>query len=236
MRPAVQTSGLTRLFRWRDRSFRLHEVLALSDLSFDVAPGTACGILGPNGSGKSTLLRVLSTVLLPTSGNAWVGGRPLSDAHRIKQRLALVPCHAAGFSNRMTGRQNLEFFASLHSLPLRSIRVRLDNLLELLELGPLLEKPVWIYSSGQLQRLNFVCRILHDPDICFLDEPTRSMDPAAANSLRRWVRKELVEKQGKTVLIATHQREDVSEICDTTLVLQKGRSAWQGPAKGAPDL
>ena len=236
VRPAVEVHQLTKRFQWRDRWFRLREVTALNQLSFQVAPGKACGILGPNGSGKSTLLRILSTVLLPTSGTAWVAGFPISRANPIKRQLGVVPCQVTGFSHRLSGRENLKFFAALHSLPPHSIQRRLDQLLELLGLDPLGEKPFWTYSTGERQRLNLARGLIHDPSLCLFDEPTRSLDPWTAGSLRQWIRSELVGKQGKTILIASNQKEDITDVCDHALLLRQGQRVWQGPAEEVKNL
>lgn len=229
---------LSKRFTVRTGWWRARTLQALDRVTFSVHPGEAFGLLGPNGSGKSTLLRLLSTVLLPSHGEARVGGHSIRDTARVKTVLGLVPSDARGFTGLLSGPQNLEFFAALQGVPAQAVRPRIAALLETLGLAALSNQPAWTYSTGQRQRLSLARALLHDPPILLLDEPTKGLDPWGAQTIRRWLREELIQRLGKTVLLATNQLEDVRALCSRAAVLRQGRLAWQGPIapeSGQPD-
>ncbi len=234
--PAIEVRNLTKQFRVREGWFRSRRVAALEDVSFAVGPGEACGLLGPNGSGKSTLLRILSTVLLPTSGEAWIGGISVSLADRIKALMGVVPSEPRGFSRELTGKQNLSFFATLQRLEPERIPHRTEHLLRRVGIAGLGEQPFWTYSTGQRQRLNIARALLHEPPILLFDEPTKGLDPWTAGEIRLWIREELVRRQEKTLLVASNQMEDVETMCDRVVLLRKGRLTFVGRAEEAEGL
>jgi ABC-2 type transport system ATP-binding protein len=234
--PAIEIRNLTKQFRVREKWFRSRKLTALEDVSFSIGSGEAFGLIGPNGSGKSTLLRILSTVLIPTAGQAWVQGVPVSRPRSIKALLGVIPSEAKGFSRELSGRQNLEFFAALQRLGLAAVRGRVEQLLERVGIAGLGEQPVWTYSTGQRQRLNIARALLHDPAILLFDEPTKGLDPRTAGEIRLWIREEMIHRQGKTLLIASNQMEDIGELCDRVVLLWKGRSTFTGLAKEAQEL
>lgn len=226
--PAIEVVNLSKRFRPRI-SWRHREIVALDRVSLRVQPGEAVGLLGPNGSGKSTLLRILSTVFVPSSGHAWVGGVSIEQVHRVKPMIGVVPPDARGFHGRLSGRHNLAFFAALQQVPPQTTAHRVAVLLRLVGLAELDGQPFWTYSTGQRQRLNLARALLHDPPILLLDEPTKGLDPWGARRLCRWLRDELIQRQGKTLLVASHQVDDLRVLTDRVIVLRHGRLAWQGP-------
>ena len=228
---AIVVAALTKRFHVRVWWGQRREILALDHVSFRVPRGTAFGLLGPNGSGKSTLLRILSTVLLPTTGRAWVGGHSIEQLRQVTALLGVVPAEPRGFAGLVTGRQNLEFFATLQGVPPRTLRPRVAHLLELVELAGLDHQPFWTYSTGQRQRLSLARALLHDPQILLFDEPTKALDPWAAQRTRRWIQEVLIARQGKTLLIASNQLEDIRQLCDHAAVLRRGRLVWQGSSR-----
>lgn len=231
---AIEAEDLTKRFRYRSRWLRTRTVVALDHVTFSVARGETLGIVGSNGSGKSTLLRILSTVLLPTSGKAWVAGHSISKVTEVKKMIGVIQGDARGFSGFLSGRQNLEFFAVLQQVPQRALPHRVASLLETVGLSHLEEQPAWSYSTGQRQRLNIARALLHDPPILLFDEPMKGVDPWMAQELRDWIRKELLDRRGKTLLLASNQWEDVREICDRVFHLEKGRIVWEGSAETPP--
>lgn len=221
--PAIEVVELTKRFRHQVGLFKTRTVVALDHVSFTVQPGEALGLIGPNGSGKSTLLRILSTILLPTSGSAWVGGKPILDIAGVKAQIGLIPGDPKGFSAFLTGRQNLEFYAALQRIEPSRVRPRIEQLLQRVGLAELDGQPFWAYSTGQRQRLSIARALLHDPPILFFDEPTKGLDPWMAQEVRKWIRGELIERQGKTLLIASNQMDDVQALCARGVLLEKGR-------------
>jgi ABC-2 type transport system ATP-binding protein len=232
---SVEVIDLKKRFRVPKGWFGQREVAALNGVSFKVRAGGSLGIIGSNGSGKSTLLKILSTLILPTSGKAWIGGFPISSIAQIKTFVGYVPGNLRRFSPRLSGRQNLEFFAVLQKLPPTLIPPRLNELLDIVGLHEMDGQPVWTYSTGQQQRLSIAHALLHNPSICLLDEPTKGLDLWGARTLRKWIRKELVERQKKTLLIASNQTEDILELCDEAIYLKQGHMMWQRPVSEGPE-
>jgi ABC-2 type transport system ATP-binding protein len=230
---SIEVVELTKRFRHRVGLFKTRTVVALDHVSFTLQPGEALGLIGENGSGKSTLLRILSTVLLPTSGQAWVGGKPISDIAAVKTQIGLIPGDPKGFSAFLTGRQNLEFYAALQQIEPSRVRPRIEQLLQRVGISELDGQPFWSYSTGQRQRLSIARALLHDPPILFFDEPTKGLDPWMAQEVRSWIRRELIERQGKTLLIASNQMEDVEALCDRTATLRRGHLLQEGPMEVA---
>ncbi len=234
--PAIDIRGISKHFTVSVSLFQRERVHALRGIDLSVQPGEAFGLVGPNGSGKSTLLRVLSTVLIPSAGGAWVQGVPITRVCAVKRLVGVVPSESRGFSGEHSGRKNLEFFAALQRLEPAVVCGRVEYLLERMGIANLGLRPVWTYSTGQRQRLNIARALLHDPPICLLDEPGRGLDPWVARELRDWIKEELVERQGKTVLMASHQMEEIFGICSRAALLQDGKVAWVGPPEQIKDF
>jgi len=197
-------------------------VRALSGVSFDVQPGEVLAVVGANGAGKSTLLRVLSTLLVPTTGRALVAGFDVErQADQVRRRIGYHSGADFGFYSRLTGRENLEFFASMCGLRPAETRRRIDELTDHLGLGPALDRQTRGLSSGTINRLGLARAILHRPPVLLLDEPTRSLDPVASAEFRRLVQN-LVRGHGTTVLFASHILSEVEELADRIALLSGG--------------
>ena len=198
-------------------------VVALQDVSFSLQAGEVCVIMGPNGAGKTTLLRILSGILPPTSGTVVIKAQNI--AHQTKTLRAEIGCafgDRPGFYDRLTGRQNLMFFAALHGLTTRAATQRIRELADLIELDGL-ERPYQEQSAGMKQRLLLARALLHDPPLLLLDEPTKSLDVAYAQSLRQLIRDRLHGSLGKTILFTTHQLEDMDQLAGRVAILSDGR-------------
>jgi len=199
-------------------------VAALSDVSLEIEPGEFFGLFGPNGAGKTTLIRILTTLILPTAGSAAIYGHDVVRAAGLaRAHLGLVFSNENSFYGRLTGRQNLEFFADLQNLSRAETRRQIDALLELFDLTGAGGTPFQYYSTGMRQKLNVVRALLHDPPVLFLDEPTKGMDVLTAETLRRLLREELVQRRHKTVLLTTHDLEEMEALCDRVGILDGGR-------------
>jgi ABC-2 type transport system ATP-binding protein len=197
---------------------------ALRGVSFSVQPGEVVALVGANGAGKSTLLRILTTLLLPTRGRAWVGGFDVErQPGRVLQMLGFHSGSDSSFYARMTARENLEFFASLNNLPAPEIPARISHLADLLHLGAALDRQVRTLSTGTVHRVGLARALLHRPAVVVLDEPTRSLDPLAAAEFRSFLRDEVIRGQGATVLFASHTPAEVQQLADRVVLLHSGR-------------
>lgn len=195
---------------------------ALRNINAQVGRGTVTAIVGSNGAGKTTLLKILATLLKPSAGVARIlGVDVLKNPHQIKNILGYVSSEERSFYWRLTGRQNLNFFARLYGLDRSVSNRRIDALLEALGFEGLAEVPVRECSSGMKQVLGIVRGMLHDPPVLLLDEPTRSLAPDTAIRARQLIRQE-AEKGRRTVLIASHNLGEVESIADEIFILHGG--------------
>jgi fluoroquinolone transport system ATP-binding protein len=189
---------------------------AVSDVSFTVEPGEVFGLLGPSGAGKSTTQRVLTRLNRRFSGRVTVLSRPLADwDYSFYERIG-VGFEQPNHYLRLTGRENLEFFASLYPGPTRTP----GELLEQVGLKEAADVRVAEYSKGMKMRLNFVRALLHDPMVLFFDEPTAGLDPVNASVLKDLIRAE--QRAGRTILLTTHNMADVEELCERAGFLVAG--------------
>lgn len=206
---------------------------ALSGVSFSVAAGKATALIGANGAGKSTLLRVLATLLVPTAGRARVAGFDVErEGPEVRRQIGLHAGGDGGFYARLTGQQNLEFFAALNRLSRAEAAQRIAQLAEWLGLGPALSRQVRTLSTGTVHRLSLARALLHRPSVLFLDEPTRSLDPLAAAEFRKLLREEIVGREGTTLLFATHSLQEVAEVADRAILLDAGKLVTENSPAG----
>src|SRR5439155_15048230 len=190
--PAITLDHVRRVFRTSTGVIRRKrkDVVALEDLSLEVGEGELFGLLGPNGAGKTTTVKILTTLLIPTAGSASVLGYDVvRDARQIRPRVGFVFGGERGLYYRVSGRDNLEYFAELYAVEPRRIRVRVDELLDLVGLRDRANERVEGYSRGMKQRLHLARMLLHDPAVLFLDEPTIGLDPIGARELREAVQR-----------------------------------------------
>jgi ABC-2 type transport system ATP-binding protein len=230
--PVILAEGLTKRFTRPRGSFRLRgpEVKAVDNLDLSLPSGDLLGILGPNGAGKSTFLKLMATLLLPTSGRLLVCGHDTTRrAVDVRARVGYVGGDDRSFYWRLTGRQNLSFFGSLHGLDASRIRARTEDVSSALGLGEVMDSPVDTYSSGMRQRLALARCLLHEPELLLLDEPTRSLDPDAADALRRLI-VSLAREGGHTVVLVTHSNDEAKAICTRIGRMQDGRLSLQAPS------
>lgn len=220
---AIDVDGLTKVFNvrgllpWRPR-FRVE---ALTDVDLRVPAGSIQGIIGPNGSGKSTLLRILATLILPGSGKVRVGGVDVEqDSAGARRMIGFSTGEERSSYWRLTGRENLQFFASLQHLdtPARHI----DATLEMLGLSDAADRPVMTYSQGMARRLGLARALIHQPRVLLLDEPARSLDPTAKEELHA-ILETARDERGTTIVIATHDLEEAVNLCDDVVILSRGR-------------
>jgi ABC-2 type transport system ATP-binding protein len=237
MSVAILAENLTKVYVKRRslldlalRPFRRAErVTALADLSLETRSGEIFGLLGPNGAGKTTFLKILAGLVLPTQGRAFVNGVDVArDDRAVKRSIGFVTSDERSFYWRLTGRENLDFFARLYGLDAAGARRASDDLLKEMDMDSVADRLFMSYSTGMKQRLAIARALLHDPPVLCMDEPTRSLDPIAAKHLRRFVIDRLNRQRGKTVLLATHNLSEAEEMCGRLVVLDRGRIVRQG--------
>ncbi|MDT0266092.1 ABC transporter ATP-binding protein [Streptomyces sp. DSM 44915] len=218
MTHAVEIEELTRVYPRKGQP----DLTALSALSLSVPQGEVHSLLGPNGAGKTTLCRILSTVLLPSSGSARVLGHDVvRDTAAVKRSIGVVFGGDRGLYNRLTARQNLEFWASLYGLRRAARRQRADELLARVGLSGRADQPVQSYSRGMKQRLHLARGLVADPGVLILDEPTVGMDPLAARDFRALVREQ--RARGRTILMTTHDMAEAADLSDRVSFVDNGR-------------
>lgn len=223
---AVVAKNLVKVFRTREGGalFRgkRREVVALQGVSFEIRPGEIFGLLGPNGAGKTTTIKILSTLLLPDSGEAWVNGYSvLEEPRKVRESIGVSLYSDRGFYWKLTGRENLEYFARLYHLERGYAKRRIEELLKLLDLEKDADRLVEEYSTGMKSKLNIARALLHDPPVLFLDEPTIGLDPNSARKVREVVLE--LKKSGKTILLTTHNMFEADMLADRVAIINKGR-------------
>ena len=225
----IEARDLTRRYRTTTGVLRRRplEVEAVRGISFAVERGELFGLLGPNGAGKTTTIKMLITLLLPTSGEARVLGLDVvGQASEVRRRIGYVFGGDRGLYERLSGRDNLRYFAELYGVSGKAQRRRIEEVLELVGLRGREQERVEGYSRGMRQRLHIARGILHDPEVVFLDEPTIGVDPVGARELRQTIG-DLVHA-GKTVLLTTHYMFEADALCDRIAVIAKGRIVGEG--------
>jgi ABC-2 type transport system ATP-binding protein len=218
-RPAVEVEGITRVFEPRRR--RGERVVALDEVSLTIPEGEIHGLLGPNGAGKTTLVKILSTVLLPTSGRARVLGHDVVEETRaVRPLIGIVFGGERGLYTRLTGRQNLEYWGALYKLPSVEVKSRTTALLDRVGLTDRANQRVEEYSRGMKQRLHLARGLIGNAKVLFLDEPTTGMDPLAAREFRRLVVE--LRGEGRTILLTTHDMLEAETVCDRVTLIDRG--------------
>jgi ABC-2 type transport system ATP-binding protein len=224
---AIAATNLRRVFRTGRVPFRSNgEVVAVENISFSVPRGTIFGMLGPNGAGKTTTIKMLSTLLVPTSGTATIGGFDVLRSERdVRRQLGVVLGGDRGLYWKLSARDNLIYFGNLYGMRRDTIDRRASELLELVNLSDRARHRVEGFSRGMKQRLHLAKALLHDPPILILDEPTIGLDPAAAVDLRRAIA-DLVPRH--TVLLTTHDMWEADQLCSEIAIVDRGRIVAQG--------
>ena len=221
---SIILDSVHKLFRCGGFFFFRHkqiETHALKAVSFDVSHGEVLALLGPNGSGKTTALKLISTMLLPDEGRVYVKGADTRrHAQLVRRSVGFAVAFERSFYPRLTARENLDFFAALDDVPRRERPARLAEVLGHVGLEHAADKQVMKFSSGMYQRLGIARALVKRPSVLLLDEPTRSLDPAGAQSLWQLVRE--FARTGTAVLIATHNFIEAVEVADRVAVLQRG--------------
>ena len=199
---------------------RFVEVTAVDGLSLNIKEGEIFGLLGPNGAGKSTTINILSGILQPTSGSAFVGGYDITvDSANVKRLIGVCPQHSA-YYKYLTGRENIKLFGDLHGMPTALIKERSNHLIEKIGLEEAADRKSSTYSGGMVRRINLAMALINDPEIAFLDEPTVGMDPQSRRATWDFIKE--FRQSGKTVILTTHYIEEAEELADRVGIIDHG--------------
>jgi len=198
------------------------DVKAVDGISFKVEEGEIFGFLGPNGAGKSTTMMILTTLLKPTSGRALVGGYDvMSDAKKVREKIGYVQ-QEISVDEFLTGRENLYLHARINQIPRNQIKSRIDDVLELVELGEKKDQATLTYSGGMRKRLDIANGLLSRPSVLFLDEPTVGLDIQTRRKIWGYIKK-IRKDFGMTVFISTHYMEEADELCSRIGIIDFGK-------------
>jgi ABC-2 type transport system ATP-binding protein len=225
----IEARDLHRTYRTSTGTLRRKwkSIEAVRGVSFEIERGELFGLLGPNGAGKTTTIKMLITLLIPTSGTARVLGYDVvKDAREVRKRIGYVFGGERGVYERLSGYDNLRYFAELYGVPPKEIRPRIDYLLELVGLKGREQERAEGYSRGMKQRLHIARGLLHDPPVVFLDEPTIGLDPVGARELRATIA--ALADAGKTILLTTHYMFEADALCDRIAVITRGQIVAEG--------
>jgi ABC-2 type transport system ATP-binding protein len=241
--PALRLEELRKDFRLRRgigemlrHPGRVSTITALDAVSCEVPEGEFFGLLGENGAGKTTLFKILSTLALADGGRAEVFGTDVArEPARARQLLAPVLASERSLWWRLSAPENLRLFAALHRLGRAEGERRTRELLHVVGLADVGARQVGAFSSGMKQRLLLARALLARPRMLLLDEPTRSLDPLAARSFREFLRHDIARGRGCTVLLATHDPDEVRDLCDRVGILHRGRLVAMGTTESLSD-
>ena len=210
---AIEVDSLTKEFG---------DFKAVDNISFQIEEGEIFGFLGPNGAGKSTTMMILTTLLKPTSGSALVGGYDvMSDAKKVREKIGYVQ-QEISVDEFLTGRENLYLHARINQIPRNLIKSRIDDVLELVELGEKKDQATLTYSGGMRKRLDIANGLLSRPSVLFLDEPTVGLDIQTRRKIWGYIKK-IRKDFGMTIFISTHYMEEADNLCDRIGIIDHGK-------------
>ncbi|HEY6740013.1 MAG TPA: ATP-binding cassette domain-containing protein [Actinopolymorphaceae bacterium] len=234
--PLIELHDVRKTFVVRRRAGRLRrtkeEVHAVENLSFTIDAGEMVGYIGPNGAGKSTTIKMLTGILVPSSGTLRVADtEPARDRVRLARRIGVVFGQRTTLWWDLPLRDSFELLRRIYKIPDGRYRHNLDRYVDLLELGDLLDSPVRQLSLGQRMRGDIAAALLHDPAVLYLDEPTIGLDIVSKTRVREFLR-DLNAEQGTTVLLTTHDLVDIEQLCSRVMVIDHGRLMYDGSLDG----
>ena len=223
MELAVETKSLTRVFEPKKKK-EGKSVMALDSVDLKIERGELFGLLGPNGAGKTTLLKILSTLLLPTSGKAYVAGFDVeNEFHEVRRRINMVSGGEISGYGLLTVKENLWMFSQFYGIKTKIALERIDQLLELFNLAEKKNEKVRTLSTGQRQKMNVIRGFVTDPEIIFLDEPTLGLDVNASKIIRDYILDWVSDGKSRTVLLTTHYMAEADQLCDRVAIIDNGK-------------
>ncbi|AZT91490.1 ATP-binding cassette domain-containing protein [Caldicellulosiruptor changbaiensis] len=197
------------------------KVRAVDRLSFTINKGEIFGLLGENGAGKTTTLRMLATMIKPSHGTAIIDGLDITkEPEKVRRKIGILFGSESGLYSRLTARENIEYFATLHDMKKDEIKKRIDELVERFQMQEFIDKPAGKFSKGMKQKVCFVRSIIHNPDVMLFDEPTNSLDVTSAKEVHDFIR--LCKQEGRTIIFSSHTMSEVEKLCDRVAIIHKG--------------
>ncbi|MEO0276451.1 MAG: ABC transporter ATP-binding protein [candidate division WOR-3 bacterium] len=216
---AIKTINLGRTYK---KGKRIIE--ALKDINIEVKKGEIFGLLGPNGAGKTTLIKILTTILLPSTGKAYVLGYDVEkDTLQIREKINMVSGGEWAGYGILTVRENLWMFSQFYGIPSKIAKREIEKYLEIFDLKEEANTKISNLSTGMRQKMNFIRGILSDPEVLFLDEPTLGLDVQIARTVRSFIKSWIKEKPNRTILLTTHYLNEADELCDRIAIIDNGQ-------------
>ncbi|AAK42768.1 ABC transporter ATP-binding protein [Saccharolobus solfataricus] len=217
----IKTIDISKTFKIKNK-----EIKAVDDVSFEIERNSTGALVGPNGAGKTTIIKMLSTLIIPSSGDALVNGYSITkEEKKVRESIGLVTVSERLFYYRLTALENLIFFASLQNLSLSDARKRAKEVLEIVGLSEWGNIPYMKFSTGMQRKLALARALITDPPVLLLDEPTLGLDPLSARMFRDLVRR---IGRDKTILLTSHYMKDIEELAEKIILLKKGKAIAEG--------
>ena len=229
---AIVVDSLERLFKLRKRKKR-HEgpriIKALDGVDISVKQGELFGLLGPNGAGKTTLIKILCTLLLPTTGRAFVNGYDVvKESSSVREIISMVSGGESCGYGILTPRENLWLFSQFYGLTFKEAKENIDKMLDVVGLTEYKHTKMYELSTGMRQKINFSRGFVTNPRIVFLDEPTLGMDVNAARDIRAFLKDWMAENRDRTIILTTHYMAEAEELCDRVAIIDRGKIRLSG--------
>ncbi len=207
---------------WKKKSVKEEKFVAVDEISFNVQKGEIFGFLGPNGAGKTTTIKMISTLLIPTSGNIKVNGVDVVEKpNEVLKNLGTVLSGERSTYWKLTGRENLEYFAAMNGIKGKEAEEKINYLLNRFNLEKRADETVEKYSTGMKQRVALAKALIANPKILILDEPTSGLDPQSARNLRELILE--IKEEGRTILLTTHYMEEADQLSDRIAIIDHGK-------------
>jgi ABC-2 type transport system ATP-binding protein len=222
---AIRTEKLGRVYQIRGgKKSEPRTLVALNDINLEVHHGELFGLLGPNGAGKTTLIKILTTLLAPSTGHAWVAGFDVADQpDKVRPRINMVSGGETSGYGLLTVRENLWMFSQFYGLSSSDANAKIKQLLEVVGLSDRMNAKSSDLSTGLRQKMNIVRGFMTDPDVLFLDEPTLGLDVGASREVRHFIRSWVDNNPTRTLLLTTHYMVEADELCDRVAIINQGR-------------
>lgn len=203
-------------------SKKFKDTIAVDNISFTVSPGEIVGLLGENGAGKTTTLRMISTMLKITNGQVLVNSIDASsNPEKVRGEVGILFGGDVGLYERLSGRENIKYFADLYEMPKNDANKKIDELAKSFEMLDYIDKPVGKYSRGMKQKISIARSIVHTPSVMLFDEPTTGLDVSASRVVQSFILK--CKEENKTILFSSHSMKEVEKLCDRVVIINKGK-------------